>query len=552
MSTFMGLETARRAMSTAQFALHTTGHNIANANTPGYTRQRVNFVQTEPFPAAAMNRPQIPGQVGTGVAAGSVQRVREQFLDVQFRNELSKFGYWTARHEGLVKMEDIMNEPSEQGLANTIDRFWQSLQDLAAQPEDAGARAVVRQRGEAVADTFRYAHDSLSALRRDIGDEIDTVEKEVNSLLQQINSLNKQIGETEPHGYVTNDLYDERDRIVDRLAELVNIKTERVVSGGKPSPIAEGRLTIHFVDSTGNTFGPPLVDGSNPDNLLGIKVSFSENNLVQNIGFGQIGDDSRVAEVTGLFGDTTEAFNANGKLKGLIEVFGYTTGEVDALGNPAGKGLYPKMLSDLDEMAFVFATQFNEIHESGWSLNEINNGKPEGTGVSFFRDLGNAGHNATGILSFSEADKIGFASRIAVSNDVRNSLDNLAASGAAGANGVRGEAFAGDGSNALKLANMKDVRFTFNGSNGSVQSFYRSVIGDMAVDTSEAARRKNNSDVLLHNIQRNKDAVSSVSLDEELTNMIQFQHAYNAAARNITMIDEMLDRIINGMGVVGR
>src|SRR5690554_5152495 len=130
-STFHGLETARRALATSQTALRTTGHNIANANTPGYSRQRVNLKPTEAYPSPGFNKPNIPGQIGTGVKAGEVERVRQEFLDIQFRQENNKNGYWGARYTALEKMEDILNEPTEDGIANTLDRFWQSLQDLS-------------------------------------------------------------------------------------------------------------------------------------------------------------------------------------------------------------------------------------------------------------------------------------------------------------------------------------------------------------------------------------------------------------------------------------
>src|SRR6185312_11149905 len=110
-STFMGLETAKRGMYAQQSAIYVTGHNIANKNTPGYTRQRVNFVPTEPFPTASMNRPQIPGQLGTGVKDGTIQRIRESFVDEQYRGENNKFGYYQTLADSISKMEDIMNEP---------------------------------------------------------------------------------------------------------------------------------------------------------------------------------------------------------------------------------------------------------------------------------------------------------------------------------------------------------------------------------------------------------------------------------------------------------
>lgn len=138
LSTFHGLETVRRGMTAQQQALYVTGHNIANANTPGYSRQRVNFEQTPPYPFASQNRPVMPGQMGTGVEGGTVQRMREEFLDVQYRGENMKYGYWNTRAEALYKMEEIMNEPSDEGLAKTLDRFWQALQDLAVNPSNSG------------------------------------------------------------------------------------------------------------------------------------------------------------------------------------------------------------------------------------------------------------------------------------------------------------------------------------------------------------------------------------------------------------------------------
>src|SRR5690606_37935872 len=137
---------------------------------------------------------------------------------MQYRTENSKLGYWQAKAEMLSQMEGIMNEPSEYGLANTMDQFWNALQDLAVQPQNDGARRVVRERGISLATTFNYIASSLKAIQIDYRKEIDTTQDQVNSLLRQINAINKQIGSIEPHGYLPNDLYDERDRLIDDLS----------------------------------------------------------------------------------------------------------------------------------------------------------------------------------------------------------------------------------------------------------------------------------------------------------------------------------------------
>jgi flagellar hook-associated protein 1 len=513
-STFHGLETARRGMFTQQSALYTTGHNIANANTPGYSRQRVNFEQTEPYPTASLNRPQIPGQMGTGVKAGSVQRVRESFLDLQFRGENNKLGYYEVRSEALKKMEEIMNEPSEEGLAHTMNRFWESLQDLASNPEDDGARLVVAQRGQAVAETFNYLYTSLTRVKEDLKSEIEVTKNQINTLLKQINDLNKQISEIEPHGYLPNDLYDERDRLVDELSKLVNIRVtkQKPTNYGNALPIAEGLYQIELMDKDMAKSHGTLVDTTTFSyntisvNYTNVTVNGNQIEVIQRI------DISNGAQIT--------SFDFFGKLQGLIDSFGYK----DSGGNATGT--YPKMLNDLDQFAYAFAEEFNHIHRSG---RQYNSNVP---GSDFF-------------LNYTSAKTIQI-------NPAIMSDPKLIAA-------AKLDKSPGDGSNAQALADISKRQVsTFNnagsvaGMSGTLESFYQGVIGSMAVESQEMARMSKNTEVLTVSVENRRQSVSGVSLDEEMTNMIKFQHAYNAAARQITAIDEMLDKIINGMGVVGR
>src|SRR5690625_159690 len=143
MSTFHGLEMAKRALFAQQGALYTTGHNIANVNTDGYSRQRVNFQTSTPFPVPSRVQPQISGQIGTGVDIGTMERIRNKFLDMQFRSENSRHEYWDTKQTTLSRLENLLNEPSSSGLSNTMDQFWQSLQDLASNPENDGDRQSV-------------------------------------------------------------------------------------------------------------------------------------------------------------------------------------------------------------------------------------------------------------------------------------------------------------------------------------------------------------------------------------------------------------------------
>ncbi|SDH19505.1 flagellar hook-associated protein 1 FlgK [Alteribacillus persepolensis] len=627
-STFHGLETARRGMMTQQSALHTTGHNIANANTDGYTRQRVNFGQTEPYPNAARNAPRMPGQIGTGVEADFIQRIRENYLDIQYRGEQAQANYWETRHGELERIEDLMKEPSNEGIANMMDEFWESLQDLSVNPEDSGARSVVRQRGIALTETFNYVSDSLQANKQDVQRELNTTKDQFNSLTKRIHDINGQIARTEPHGQMPNDLYDERDRLIDELAGLVNIDVKRNESKGNAEAAAEGTVDIYLADEEGKRL-TTLVDGENSDfKTLEISegASAEENGEKEQHAYISEAvldwdDDRGNDEEKNLDLDDGEELSdivfqdSPGKLKALVEAYGYREGS-------SMKGTYPEMIDNLDTMVKTFADRFNAVHKSGWNLNDVAAGE-KGDGIAFFAFDGTEGSK-------------GYASALMVSSDMKGDLDNIAAASnteammtvtegnekqpgplltgtytgdkdelyiqynkdggwqysfqnpedsenwtdlpeegtvdetelAIHTGGLQPEdgtvwnhdlsdstgtqAYAGDGSNALNLSHVKDELLGFDGSTTDVQSFYQGVVGEMAVHTSEAQQQMNNTDQLRATVDQRRQEVSSVSLDEEMTNMIQFQHAYNAAARNITMIDEMLDRIINNMGVVGR
>src|SRR5699024_7291890 len=248
-------------------ALYTTGHNIANVNTEGYSRQRVNFETTSPFPMPSRVMPTVAGQIGTGVEIGTVERIRDQFLDMQYRSENSRANFWGTKSEAIERMENLLNEPSEDGLNAQMDLLWQGLQDLADHPDNDGARSVAAQRALALSETFNHLSKSLKAIQGDLKEQIDVSVKNINSLLTQIKGLNEQIQKIEPHGMLANDLYDERDRMVDKLSDYMNIKVEYSKSSDSSLDMADGLASIQLLDSSGHSFNPPiyLVDARNRD-----------------------------------------------------------------------------------------------------------------------------------------------------------------------------------------------------------------------------------------------------------------------------------------------
>lgn len=512
-STFMGLETSKRGMFTQQTALYTTGHNISNANTPGFSRQKVNMQPTLPFPGIGLNAGKIPGFIGTGVEAHSIQRIRDQFIDRQYRQESNALGYWNTRTEVITQVEDVLSEPSDFGLNESLDLFWKSLGDLSSRPENAGTRRVVIERGIAVADSFNYINKQLTDIQGNLKNEIDVSTKDINSLLKQIASINENIQKIEPNGYMPNDLYDERDNLLDELSEYFPIEISYNKSGGNSLAIAEGTVDVSIKKSDGTTI--KLVEGKEYTELVhNISMTNTTNDPFTQLTFNGL---PAAAGDNIIFTD----FNKNeGRLASLINSYGYT-----APGTTGVTGYLPGLISEMDSMASAFMNEFNRIHATGYTLSDKSDLDPNNwilsaTGQDFFQGTG--------------------AGDMKVRNDIINNENLVAASTSYDQEG--------NGLNSLNLADVKS-KSLINGA--SIQTFYESLVGRIGVDGEQATRLQKTTANKQLTIGNNRAAVSSVSLDEEMTNMIMFQQAYNASARMITVVDETLDKIINGMGRVG-
>ena len=502
-STFMGLETARRSLSTHQWALQATGNNVANASNPGYSRQRLTLGMTEQLSVNFGGTK--AGQFGTGVRGETLSRIRDLMIDQQYRDESVKNAFYATKEAAFGRMEDIINEPSENGLAKSLDLFWASLQDLSVNPDDTGARSVVRQRALTLTQTFNYMSSSLSKVQEDLKAEAGVVTKKINDLLTKIGDVNRQIGDAEPLGVLPNELYDERDRYMDELSQYIEFERVPVdytngETRGNSQRVAEGRIDIQIsVPGTPTPTKITLVDG-----LTG--------------GVGKIND----MEITdAAAGTTTLVFDdlPNGKWKALVDMYGSATG------TETHDGAFTKMLKDLDVMAKEFTTAFNDLHKTFYDGNVQDN--PRQKGIDFFI--------------------VGDAKTVTVNPTILSNLNLIA---------ISKDQNIGDGSGALDLANLKNAQITFTGGSStattSIGKYYQNVIGNMAVEASQNGNLAKSTFALLSSSDQRRQSVSAVSLDEEMTMMIQYQHAYNAAARNITAVDEMLDKIINGMGVVGR
>jgi flagellar hook-associated protein 1 FlgK len=184
-STFHGLELGKRGLMVGQANIATTGHNIANANTKGYSRQQVNATTT-PSLNVWTNGSVNPGQLGTGVALDSITRVRDKFLDERFRDQSSKLGEASIKQDTLDKLETIINEPSETGLNSSMDQLWAAWQDLANEPDSLSAKAVIKERAQSFIDTAQAMNSAMKAVDTDLDNQLTAKMNEANQYLEQI------------------------------------------------------------------------------------------------------------------------------------------------------------------------------------------------------------------------------------------------------------------------------------------------------------------------------------------------------------------------------
>ncbi|SNS49238.1 flagellar hook-associated protein 1 FlgK [Anaerovirgula multivorans] len=498
-STFLGFNTATSGLFASQRALDITGHNLANVNTAGYTRQRLIQTQSTPMPLSGRQ-----GMLGTGVDTVAIQQLRNEFLDYRYRGEVNSLGYWEAKSDGLYFLEAIMNEPSETGINTIIKEFFDSFQQLS-KPENANSlatRRLVRENASAFTSSINSMYSQMENLVRGLNNDVVDAVNSINGYAEQIAQLNEQISRYEIGGSTANDLRDRRNLLIDELSKLVNIEVLEVSDGNGNNKMA--------IQINGN----PLV---HHDRVKKLDAGTKEKSEF----FDEMGVDLEINVVRWADGTILNTSALKGELKGLLDLR-------DGQGG-ATKGV-PYYIERLNHFAQVLAEEVNKLHSSGFGLNET-------TGIMFFTANGVSTEEALKDTS----PKIN-AKNIAVALDLED-LNKIAAASEL-------DLLPGDGSNALKLAELRNNGSMFK--EGKAEDFMTALIANLGVDSLEAQRNAVNQFLLTEMVDTERQRISGVSTEEELTNMIRFQHAYNASARMVTTFDEMLDVIINKLGIVGR
>jgi flagellar hook-associated protein 1 len=447
LSTFMGLETTLRGILAQQLAIDVTGHNIANANTVGYTRQQAVMAPTEPYAEPGVTRPPQAGQLGTGVDVQSYQRVRDSFLDIQYRAQAMRQGMATATQDGLQQVQTAFNEPSDQGLSSLLQSYWSSWQDVSNSPEDMATRQTLAQNASALAAGFNQLASQLSTVQTQTGQNVTMTIDQVNQIGGQIAQLNDAIMKDTVTGDHPNDLLDQRDTLIDQLSQLGNVTVTNTTLGQVDVSIGGGSL----------------VSGATSATLA----------------------ESDMSSLT------------SGKLAGLIQLRDTTI---------------PGYQSSLDTLAATLASATNTQHAAGFDLTGTKGG-------TFF----------TGTT----------AATLGVNPAIIANPALIAAS----ANGQPGNA-----GNADALAGIRNQALI---GASTIDTSYAQLVTQVGSDTQQAGRDKDTADLLTGSIDDRRQSVSGVSMDEEMTNLVKFQRGYQASARAMSAMDEMIDQLISRTGKVG-
>lgn len=525
-STFHSIETAKRSLFTQQAALNTTGHNIANANTKGYSRQVVNMKASIPMEAYGMNRSTAPGQLGTGVEFSSITRIREQFLDSQYRGESSSQGSWDVQLNTLDKLQTVFNEPSDSGIRTVIQHFWKSWSDLSEDPLNVTARSIVKENALALTDAFNDLSVKLEHLSDDLTVNVDVKSKEIQGYLASIANLNQSIAKIEGLGDLANDLRDQRDLLADKLSKIINISVTETDQGYSIDMGGQNLVAGYTVTAAVDV---PFLEGA-----------AASGNLRSGEAFGMIKSrDGYVADYKRQLNELSLAM-AEGDLEVTIP-----KGSVLPEGTVLDGVVYTGEDRKLDADLTVTVKGLNGLHQLGYTLNtDPNTGKPL-AGAPFFTAKGGSGPLTAGNITL-HPDIAADPGNIASSMRVTGSLTGDPASPET--------LVKGNNTLALLMSQMNNGKFIADGGTepSTLDAFYGAVIGQLGVQTQEAMRQSDNAASLVTQVDSQRQSVSGVSLDEEMSNLLTFQHAYNAAARFMTTYDQLLDKLINSTGVVGR
>ncbi|MBQ1629173.1 MAG: flagellar hook-associated protein FlgK [Treponema sp.] len=621
-STFSGIELGKRSIMAHTDAITTAGHNISNANTEGYSRQRVQLKEFDPLYRPDLERPERPGMIGQGIDVQSVERVRDEMLDNRITESQHSESYWETRSNYYTMIEQIYNEPDDVSIRSNMDKFWQSWQELSVHPESQAARQAVVSRGDSLVDSITSKWENLMGVGNLLNGDIEATVRQVNDYANQIAAINGEIVRSKAMGDNPNDLLDRRDLLVDKLSKLANITTDRrdsdefmvhldgnilvqgsisrnfsletvldnngydklvwsdtgddaYVSGGKLGALIELRdsdirseiqslntMTMNFADLVNDVHRNAY--GAN--NVTGLDF-FTQRSFVENVngnfdrnGDGQL-DHSYIFRFTGTTklnpqeqiglegvmtlsgpeGNVSVAYHPTDTVETVINRINDANGEVKAYldrnNNLVLKGTTAHSVENPD---FVI----RHVEDSGFFLTGYS-GILGASGEAGAYDYARADAvNALNGAQFAVSPVTNPAGYIQVNKAIKNDVLSVAAAFRDNSGNINN----GDGRAAVEIAAIRNTKVMI-GHERTLDDYFADSVTNVGLKGEQAETNLNSHTAMMDDLRNLRDSISGVNIDEELADIIKFQHGYNAAAKFVTVWDSLLDTVINRLGV---
>ena len=455
---FQGLSTALTSLYATRQALETTGNNIANAQTEGYTRQRVELssIGTNVTPSYWSTG----AKSGVGVSIDDIARLRDQFLESRGIQEHANQGELERMKSTYQTVELAFGEPGDSGLQSQLAQFWATWDDVANRPEDAAARSQVIEQAQTLVSVFSESASSLAKLKTSSVETLKSDISSINAMARNIADLNVAIKSAVNAGVSPNELLDKRDLLIHKMSSLASI-TVQPTEAGSVAIVIGGVAIVR--DKTVNQL--EVDDSGTP---ITLKWDVDGDPLTTTNGYA--------ANVVG------------GDIGGILK---------------SVNTIIPNYLAKLDSVASALITTVNTQHALG---------------------IDQAGNPGGVFFTGTTATNIGVDSTLAADS-------SLLAAGAAGGGEL-------DGENARLMA-------AFASAQTGPDAEYRQMIDLLGVEAQRSYNQLNVQTNITNAIDAAREAASGVNLDEEMANLIKFQKSYNASARYLTIMDNVLDSLIN-------
>jgi flagellar hook-associated protein 1 FlgK len=630
----MGIEIGKRGVQAHQQALNVTGHNLTNASTEGYSRQRIEMAAFEPIYLPGLNREETPGQIGQGMAVERIQRIRDQLLDKQIVAQSSAEGYWQARDPYIRMMDQIYLEPGEKSIRSKMDEFWDAWQELSAYPADMAPRTAVLERGKTLIDGIHRRYQALKGLQGMADEDIQLTVARVNELSREIGVLNRDITKVKAQGDNPNDLMDRRDLLVDKLSSLIDVTVDnrdpdefmvhtaglvlvqgkigrqfnlernrdtegaspgysRIIwqetgeevrfRGGSLAALVELRdVTIDDEIRTLDTMTMNFADLVNEIHREGYGINgftgnnfFSEYPFVTNVNGNYDRDGDGVYDTSYIYrmnGDNVLDPQAQVGLEGELRLSGPEGGEVTI--PYYATDTVRDIVTRINNSGAEVTARLNR--EGVLSLKATAAAPVEGLPLRnpdfVIRHVEDSGHfleGYAGILGASGPEGAYDWGRADAVDALRGGAENYAlapiahpsgwievnpsllrdAGSVASGFGFNGHtANPGNGDAAAAIAAIRNTTVMV-GQLGTFDDYFADAAGRIGMLGERTGRALETEHLIMKQLRDMRDSISGVNIDEELSNMIKYQHGYAAAARFITTVNSMLDTLINRMGV---